>query len=189
MHRAVEIANGGKVFGQGERFAGVHVVASGCVKPLEVSKDGAERIIDLCLPGDLVGISGWLHGRYPHTAIAANRTKLCQLLWPRSKTSTPPATLLEQLLRKTARQLEDSRHGWLGLPAVDRVAAFLTRFAERAGSSLTLPITRSEIGSLLGLAEETVVRAMRVLRERNVLRVEGNRVICVSGPTAPSTAQ
>jgi CRP/FNR family transcriptional regulator len=189
VHRSVEIADGEQVFGQGERFAGMHIVVSGCVKLLEVSTDGAERIVDLCLPGDLLGISGWLHERYPHTAIAARRVKLCQLVWPRSRTGAPPAALLEQLLRKTAKQLEDARHAWLGLPAVDRVAAFLARFAERTGSSFALPITRSEIGSLLGLAEETVVRAMRVLRERNVLRVEGNRVTCVSGPTAPCTAQ
>lgn len=184
VKRHAEVASGTRVFCQGDRFASVHIVVSGCVKLLEVSADGRERIVDLCLPGDLIGIAGWTHGRYPYTAIAAGRARLCQLHWPRSRPGAPPAALLERLLRKTAAQLDDSRRAWHGLPAVDRVAAFLTRFAERTGSSLDLPITRSEIGSLLGLAEETVVRAIRVLRERDVLRFEGKRVFHVAGAAA-----
>lgn len=179
MQRHAEIESGTRLFCQGDRVAGVHIVVSGCVKLLEINADGIERIVALCLPGELIGIEGWAQGHYPYTAIAVGAARLCQLHWPWSKHSTPSAALLELLLRKTAAQLDCSTRVWLSLPAADRVAAFLSRFAERTGSTLELPLTRSEIGSLLGLAEETVVRAIRILRQRQQVRLEGKRVICV----------
>jgi CRP-like cAMP-binding protein len=187
VQRHAEVESGTRLFCQGDRFAGVHIVVSGCVKLLEISTDGTERIVALRLPGELIGIEGWTHGHYPYTAITAGSARLCHLHWPRSKHGTPSAALLERLLRKTAAQLDCSTRVWPSLPAVDRVAVFLTRFAERTGSALALPLTRKEIGSLLGLAEETVVRAIRTLRQRQQLRFEDKRVICLSSNKTAST--
>ncbi len=165
VQRHGELARGTRLFHQGDRFAAVFVVVEGCVKLIETNTDGSERLVALCLPGEMVGIEGWAHGRYPYTAVAAGPARLCELHWPQVKPAALPAALLERLLRKTAAQLDCSKRVWLNLPAVERVSAFLKRFAECTGSQ-ELPLTRSEIGSLLGLAEETVVRAIRTLRER-----------------------
>jgi CRP/FNR family transcriptional regulator, anaerobic regulatory protein len=180
VQRDAEVASETRLFCQGDRFATVQIVASGCVKLLETSADGKERIVELCIPGELVGIEGWTHGRYPYTAIAAGRARMCQLQWPQTKHGTPPAALLERLLRKTAAQLDCSKRIWMTLPAIDRVAAFLTRFAERTELACEPPLTRREIGSLLGLAEETVVRAISALRQREQLRFERSLVKCAS---------
>ena len=49
-----------------------------------------------------------------------------------------------------------------GLPAAERVRVFVEEFLARSNQSL--PMTRAEIGLHLGLAEETVVRALAKLR-------------------------
>lgn len=169
------MGSGRTLFNQGDRFGSVYIVVYGSIKLLEIAKDGRERIVSLYLPGELVGMEGWNRGKYPYTAITAGNTRLCQLQWPH--TSQPSPVLLERLLHKTVAQLDSSQHIWMNLPAVERVAAFLMRLMEHAGTPCELPLTRSEIGSLLGLAEETVVRAMRTLQERKMLRLDGRRLM------------
>jgi CRP-like cAMP-binding protein len=51
---------------------------------------------------------------------------------------------------------------WAGLSAVERVRAFVADFRSRTDQPLCM--TRAQIGQYLGLAEETVVRAMKALR-------------------------
>lgn len=184
MQRQTEMRSGITLFNQGEKFAAVHVVVSGSIKLLEISKEGRERVVALHLPGELAGMEGWSHGHYPYTAITAGATRLCQLQWPCIQHATASSALLERLLRKTVAQLDSSQHIWMSLPAVQRVAAFLVRLIERAGVGCELPLTRTEIGSLLGLAEETVVRAMRTLQEHQQLSLQGKRLIYAVAPAA-----
>lgn len=164
VKRRAILDKGTRLFEQGERFTAIHILVSGCVKLFETNEEGAERLVAIRLPGELLGAEGWAHGRHPYTAVAAVRTKVCRLQWPQVKACAPSNALLEQLLRKTAAQLMQTTHVWTNLPAVERVAAFLNHFAQHPQLSTKLPLTRAEIGSLLGLAEETVVRAIARLR-------------------------
>lgn len=177
VKRRAALEAGAIVFRQGERFTAVHIVAAGCLKLSEANEEGVEHIVALRLPGDLVGIEAWARGHYPYTAEVVAPTRLCQLQWPHLKDRAPTAALLERMLRKTAVQLEQSTRVWANLPAIERVAAFLDHFARRAGPSSDLPITRAEIGSLLGLAEETVVRAITRLRAQQRLQIKGRRLV------------
>lgn len=177
------------LFQQGERFGAVHIVVSGCMKLWETDETGDERIVAVRLPGELVGMEGWARGRYPYGAEAAVPVKVCQLQWPHMKDCTSSPILLERLLHKTTRQLEQSTRIWMNLPATERVAAFLSHFAQHAGLPFDLPLTRAEIGSLLGLAEETVVRAMRKLRAEKRLSMQGRRIMGVTCERRDATTQ
>ncbi|MFO7306247.1 MAG: Crp/Fnr family transcriptional regulator [Gammaproteobacteria bacterium] len=183
VKRHAVFTTGTSLFQQGERFNAVYIVISGCMKLRETDETGAEHIVAVRLPGELVGLEGWASGRYPHGAVAAIDTKVCQLLWPYTNGSVRSYALLEQLLKKAARQLEHSSHIWMSLPAVERVAAFLAYFAQRTGIPFELPLTRAEVGSLLGLAEETVVRALATLRAQRRLRMQGRRIEAISRGT------
>ena len=171
IDRSILLERGSTLFMQGERFDGIYVVASGCLKLRELRADGTERIIAFRTPGELVGLEGWVSGQHPHAAIAANRTKVCRIKTTRGG-RIAGSELLECLLRKAAVQLERAASSWVSLPATERVAAFLEDFAKRmrqqdiVNDDSNLPMTRAEIGSHLGLAEETVVRALAKLRSR-----------------------
>lgn len=166
--RRVALEPGEPLFRQGDAFDAVYVVASGCLKLRETSANGGERIVAIRTPGEVVGLEGWAQGRHPHAAIAATRATLCRLKMP-PRGNAVSADLLERVLSKAAVQLERASRPWAGGSAVERVAAFVEDLAERLGderlarAASPLPLTRAEIGSYLGLAEETVVRALAKL--------------------------
>lgn len=179
------LAKGTLLLKQGEPFSGAYIVARGCLCLRETLTDGTERVVGFRVPGDIVGLEGWTPGRYPYTAEAADSVAVCRLTWPRAaaskieprstagKSGSSGNTLLQRLLVKSITQLDRASRPWPGLPAVERVAEFIEDFAHRTGADsarsnekLGLPMTRAQLGSYLGLAEETVVRALADLRRR-----------------------
>lgn len=153
-------------FLQGDRCSGVYIVVEGCIKLRETMSDGRERIVAVRTPGEIVGLEGWAAGRHPHAAIAASRAKLCRVLHPCARSASPE--LLARLLVKASRQLHHASRAWAGRSALERVAAFVADVSARLendGGAAALPITRAEAASHLGLAEETVVRALGMLRK------------------------
>jgi CRP-like cAMP-binding protein len=72
-----------------------------------------------------------------------------------------------------------------GGTADGRVAAFLQMLAGReqsAGGELTMPMSRAEIGELLGLSAETVSRAISKLRGSGVIRPHSRHTFSIAAP-------
>jgi CRP/FNR family transcriptional regulator len=185
VKRQDSLRTGASLLTQGEPFSAVYLLVSGCLYLRETLPDGAERIVGFRVPGELVGVEGWVSGRYNYTAVALETTTVCRLAWSgASNTQSSSSALLHALLAKVATQLDRSAPPWPGLPAVERVAAFVEDFARRARGSggtaddrVHLPMTRAQLGSYLGLAEETVVRALAQLRMEKRLEVKGRSVL------------
>lgn len=183
--RELPLERGAPLLRQGQRGGAVYLVVGGCLILRERLSDGATRVVGLRLPGELVGVEGYATGTQPYTAEAASETTLCRLTLPPRGAGRANAALLERLLCKCAAQVERAAPPWAGLPAVERVAAFLDNYAQRAQAKagaaerFNLPMTRAEIGSYLGLATETVVRALGQLRGAQRLSVRG-RSVCLA---------
>lgn len=182
VHREGRLEPGTVLFRQGESFAAAYMVVRGSVRLCDTSEEGIDRIVDFRLPGELAGLEALGSGRYPHTAQAIDEVAVCRLKWPRAERAAASAAFFEQVLLKSAVQLERATRPWAGLPATERVARFLEDLAERLGTPgaplehFTLPMTRADIGSRLGLAEETVVRALAHLNAARRIEVAGRRV-------------
>lgn len=190
VRRQNALDKGAKLFTQGEPFASIYVMVSGCLSLRETMPDGTERIVGFRVPGEIVGLEGWTRGQYPYTAEAAETTMMCRLAWPRSAGRSGSHALVERLLAKTVTQLAQASTPWPGLPATERVAAFVEDFARRSLASsasrdrIDLPMTRAQLGSYLGLAEETVVRALAQLHASKRLDIRGRSVAL--GPGVPT---
>lgn len=183
VQRQPRLERGTTLFAQGERFVAIYLVVAGCLTLRETSPDGTERVVGFRVPGELVGLEGWSLGVHSFTATAATAMTVCRLKWPQRERAVASAALLERLLRKSTGQIDACARPWTGLVAVEQVAAFIEDFArrmrmsgERPDERLVLPMTRAEIGSYLGLAEETVVRALAQLRRSGRLDVKGRAV-------------
>lgn len=161
--RSCVAGNKGEVlFSQGEIFAAVYLVRSGCLKLAASRIDGSDQVIGFRVAGEIIGLEGLASGRYPHRVEALTPVSLCRLQWTVAGDGSRHPVLLQRVLVKAIQQWQAAERPWAGLGAAGQVAAFLDDFAARMGETpATFPMTRAEIGSYLGLAEETVVRAIR----------------------------
>lgn len=167
------LERGARLIRQGDESRSVYLVVAGCLILRETTAGGTERTVGFRLPGEVVGLEGCAGGSQSFSAIAAAATSVCRVTITAAGTGRSSTALLERLLIKCTIRLERSKKLWRGLPALERVAAFLEDFAQRTRikGGVTdlrrLPVTRADIASSLGLAEETVVRALTRLRSRS----------------------
>lgn len=192
--RELPLERGAVLMHQGERIGAVYVVVNGCLILRETLADGGQRVAGLRLPGELLGMESYARGTYSSSAQAATETTVCRILLPVVGSARANAQLLERILLKYAEQPERTAPPWAGLPAVERVAAFIENYALRAQVSrgtdalFNLPMTRADIGSYLGLAPETVVRALGQLRGERRLTVHGRTIRLVESQPSTSPA-
>lgn len=191
--REPPLERGAPLLHQGERTRAVYMTVDGCLILRETLAAGGRRVVGLRLPGELVGVQHYARTLHSYTARAVTETLVCRLELRATRTRPSNPYLLERLLVKYAMQTERTASTWPGSPAVERVAAFVENYALRArvngvgNGQFRLPMTRADIGSYLGLAAETVVRALAELSGSGRLSVHG-RAICLGNASPATTA-
>lgn len=157
-------------------------IVAGAARKSALTADGYRHIVDFLLPGDLFGFGA--RGIRPFCVEAI-----------------VPATVIVRYPRRSAEQLADSdpqiargireaafdsiarlqrRMVILArTSALERVSAFLLEMADRshgaAPLTVFLPMSRYDIADYLGMAVETVSRAMTELRARRTISLRGVR--------------
>jgi CRP/FNR family nitrogen fixation transcriptional regulator len=155
-------------------------VDSGAARCCTHLVDGRRRVIEFMLPGDL----------FQAYTLPIHDVCIEAIVTPtRVARFSPPQ--LEQLARADHRVASDLceaapraivrlqthavmlGHG----SAIGRIAGFLLEFARRSGvedeETMALPMSRSDIADYLGLAVESVSRALTQLRREQVIELDG----------------
>jgi CRP/FNR family transcriptional regulator len=179
LHRRLKA--GQRLTSQGEPFEALYVVAEGFFKTFVADETGNQLVLGFPLRGDLVGADGLCNHRHASYAVALTDAEVVVIPFRSIAHLGRSLDDFEQLIyRAISRELVTdhalrSLVGTLGAEA--RVARFLANFADRCGragrpaSRITLPMTRQEIGSYLGLTLETVSRAFSALADAGLVSV------------------
>ena len=172
-----------EIYGEGEEAEFVYLVVKGAVRTYKLLSDGRRQIGAFHLEGDLFGFeSGSMHRL---SAEAISETTV--LIFKRRTLEAVAARNLEvarKLWGLTARSLDHAEQHMLLLgrkTATERVASFLLEMQERTqgSASINLPMTRRDIGDYLGLALETVSRALSQLKGEGTVELPDARHIRV----------
>ncbi|OYU16517.1 MAG: Crp/Fnr family transcriptional regulator [Alphaproteobacteria bacterium PA4] len=165
-------------------------VLSGLLKLSAATSDGREQTVGLLYPADFLGQP--FAGQTGFTLTALTDVTLC--VFPRRPFEALLAAhprLERVLLERTFAALEDARSRMLmlaRLSATERVASFLIDMADRSrrcdaraaeAQSFELPLSRAQIGDLLGLTIETVSRQLTGLKRRGVIALPGLRGVTI----------
>jgi CRP/FNR family transcriptional regulator, nitrogen fixation regulation protein len=161
-------------------------VVAGAARKSALTADGERHIVDFLLPGDLFGFGArgvrpfGVEAIVPSTLIARYPRRDVEEL----ADSDPQIargireSAFDSIARLQRRMLILSRTS-----ALERVAAFLLEMADRgheAGSHLVfLPMSRYDIADYLGMAVETVSRALTELRTRHAIALRGVRRVLI----------
>jgi CRP/FNR family transcriptional regulator, anaerobic regulatory protein len=151
--------------------------------------DGSRQILDVLLPGDMVGMTSLLLGRSAHSVQALTEARFCVL----------DGTALPELFKKnpdlafalTRTWVADARRGdlrvtMLGrMTAAERVGYFLIEIYDRLrqrgmarGGVAPCPLRGIDVADAVGLSRVHVMRALKELRAESLLdRERGNLII------------
>lgn len=184
--RRVKVGADEHLINAGDDFQGIYAVKSGAFKTYALTPEGHEHVIDIHLPGELIGMEA-MHGvPYRYSVIALDQGSVCHTHFKNlDLLGSNFGEFQQALLDAMSEKLEWNQ--WMASirgtqRAEQAVASFLLgmslRFAEHGmpGETFRLPVSRNEIASYLGLALETVSRVVSRLQSSNIIAVSGRNV-------------
>ncbi len=176
------------IFSEGEKATGFFVNLSGQVKVYKLSADGREQILHIISPAEAFAEAALFTGStYPAFAESLSQTQV--FYFPKESffgiiRKNPQLSLniiggLSLWLRRFVDLVEE-----LSLKDVSaRVATYLLDTSVRSGRELEegivfeLDVSKMQLASRLGTISETLSRVLRRLREQDIIRVEGKKII------------
>lgn len=165
------------LFLQGQVSNSLYSLTAGMVKICSHSADGYEQIVGLSSPGNmLLGLQSISEGRYAYTGIAATAVSACKIYHSEmlAQLHNRP-DLAMRLIAALNAQLAHSRA--LMLVAGHKCAAskiaslilLMTPKSKRGNCNFSMPFSRMDMASFLGLSEETVCRIMANIKRLGVI--------------------
>jgi len=179
------LQRGEYIFREGDNFRGVLAIKSGTAKLVSDDHHGNEHILNVLLPGELLGFDGLHNDKYRCSAIALDTLSFCELpaLSMDSLFKNVP-TLTKELFRHSSEKMNENKDFIIltKRPAEERLAFFLISLSDRlkkrgfSASEFTLSLTRQEIGNHLGLALETVSRLFKKFDQDQLISVKSKQI-------------
>lgn len=180
------VNKGDHIFEQHQPFCSCFVVRSGAIKTYMASEDGKEQITGFYLPGELIGLDSINVAAYSCSARALDRTSVCEIPFDKlEELASKIPSLQHHIFQLMSKEIEDRKLLTTLLrenSAEGRIASLFlslsSRFRRRR-LSLThfrLPMSRNDIANYLGLAGETVSRAMTRFQAQKLINVQGREI-------------
>lgn len=180
------IKAGHRLYGEGESFKYLYEVRSGNLKSSLKSAEGLERVSAFHMAGELVGLDGLAEGHHASSATALEDTEVCALSYEfLTELTASNAELTHTLMQYMSREIVRERRLKVLLVttnAEQRLANFLLNQSQQLSArgyspkDFRLRMSRSDIGSYLGLTLATVCRTFSALHKRNLLDVDHRHI-------------
>jgi CRP-like cAMP-binding protein len=181
QHEEQEHARGAVIYSCGEPADHLWRVERGVVRSVTMTTDGLRFVRDFHFPGDVFGFeanhaySGWAEAVCDCRTARMRRSEL-------AAAAGDDPSIAGELLSWMARHCERAMaHSALlaRAGAEERIVHFLLDLAQRSAPErrVALPMTRSDIGDYLGLASETVSRAISRLRHRGLIATDRGAIV------------
>ena len=182
-----KIRHGALLYREHDRFEFLYAVHSGSFKSTLSLADGCQQVNNFYLAGEVLGLDGVADGRHASGAFALEDSVVSMVSSAEiNDMSAGVASVHPTVVRLISREIVrgNCHMVMLGsLNSAQRLAAFLLSHSEslqaRGYSPLEfhLKMTRSDIGSFLGLTLETVSRMFSELQQQRLLKVERRHIV------------
>lgn len=181
-----KVMRGEVIYEEGASFANLFTVASGALKSVVRLEDSAERIANLSFRGDLAGFAGAYSGAYTETQIALENCIVCVIPYPHLLEYIHHDRMVgrqfHRLVSRIMAQRQQAMIYTASSSAELRVSGFLLWFSDRLAerrqrpTEFSLPVSRNDLATFVGLRVETVSRAFTRLRELCLIETNGRKI-------------
>lgn len=179
------LQRGEYIFREEDTFKGVLAIKSGTAKLVTDDHHGNEHILNILLPGELLGFDGLCNDKYHYSAVALETLSFCELpAQNMEEIFQNVPTLTRELFRHSGEKMNMDK-ALIVLskrPAEERLAHFLISLSDRLKKrgfsefEFTLSLTRQEIGNHLGLALETISRLLKKFQQEELISVNSKQI-------------
>jgi len=180
------VRQGMALYRAGDPFGSIYAIRSGTFKNVLLDENGSCQVLGFPMTGDVLGLDGIEAQQHRTEAAALEDSEVAIIPLPRLAHPGGGAGALQQFVyRLLSRQLaREHMQMWLlgSLGAESRLAAYLLILGERyaslgySGTRFNLRMTRLDLGSFLGLTQETVSRALSGFSADAVIRVHNREL-------------
>jgi CRP/FNR family cyclic AMP-dependent transcriptional regulator len=185
--------SGAVLFTEGQVPRGVHMLCNGRIKLTMTSLTGKTVIARVVEAGDVLGLHAVLSA-HAHEG-TAETMQPCQVDFIRRddfinlvhKYADASISAMRQITKDYFEVCNQVRYLGLTSSAADKLAAFLLESAVHGcdtpeGIRFNLTLSHEEIAQVLGVTRETVTRALKELRDKNLICTKGPSVLIVNKP-------
>jgi len=185
--RRMSLKQGKTLFHKGDEGTALYIVQKGTIKIVLPSRIGDEIIVTIFSEGDFFGEMALLDGE-PRSAdaiaIEASEVYVLKrndfLVFLQSNVSAIESilSLLSKRLRSTDELLEDTC--FLNISV--RLAKKLVELAASHGQQekdvihINLSLTQKELGDMIGATRESINKELKLLREKQIIKTNGNKI-------------
>jgi CRP-like cAMP-binding protein len=183
----VTVPAGGAILSEGETSCRLYTLLSGWAFRHKSLPDGRRQIMNILLPGDLIGLQGELMAAPAHSIEAVTEVRLCAFarssLWDIFRGHPQLGYDLTWLAAHEERLLDEALLSVGRRNAIERIAMVLVHLYRRAAAvglerdgTVPFPLTQTHLADLMGLSPVHVNRTLQVLRKRQLIRLHDRRL-------------
>ena len=184
------IRPGADIITAGHTYRSVFALSRGMAIRYKVLHDGRRQILNLVLPGDLIGFPGCLYNRSLYSVATLEESVVSPIsfaeLFEMFRRHSRLGIALFWLAGQDATLFAEHLVGVGRQSAYERVARLLMellarlRMAGLAGDqAYALPLTQELMADALGLSVPHVNRTLRKLREDGLIALDGGQLTCL----------
>lgn len=184
---------GQTIFLQGNSPTGLYCINSGKIKVSKISNEGKEAIIRIAGPGDVLGHrSLFSNENYGATATVIEDSVVCFLekKYINETLHNEPSIALN-LIKKLSESMGEAEERTASLTQKnvrERLAELLLNLKQDYGVEehgrwkIDIKLTREEIASLVGTANETIIRFISEFKDDKLIAQEGKTLYLLDVP-------
>jgi len=186
VQERLRLPKGETLFSTGDTADAIFGIRVGSIKTQLEDATGHVQVTGFLLPGEIVGLDGFLEGQQLSHAIALEDTEVCVARVDEiDRVVSHIPALQHQMRRLTSQEIKRAHQLNLSLGVLrseQRLAAFLVNMSQRlsilgySSTEFVLRMSREEIGNYLGLTLETVSRLFSRFAKEHLIRIQQREV-------------
>lgn len=175
------------IFYEGNYPHGLYCIYKGKVKISKLGEEGKEQIVRFAGNGDMLGYRAILSNEsYQATATAMEDSYICHLSRDNfTKILKDNNNLSLEIIKLLSFDLKKSEQGLINISqktVKERVAETLLILKEQFGfekdeKTLSVVLTRREIGDISGVSTETTIRTLSDLSKEGIIDLNGKKIV------------
>ncbi|WP_291296529.1 Crp/Fnr family transcriptional regulator [Elioraea sp.] len=184
----LRVRAGAGVISEGGADDRIYTLLAGWAFRYKSLPDGRRQILNILLPGDIIGLQAELLDAMAHGVEALTDVSLCvfarDMVWSVFRVHPALALDLTWLAAHEERLVDDAILSIGRRTALERVAALLVHLYKRAvasglldGGSVPFPLTQAHIADTLGLSVVHTNRTLQRLRRAGLADTAGGRLV------------